>query len=104
MPTCYYKIRVGNGGDYCETDTERDEHPLTFSTTCKWLVDLDEPNLEFKLIGEQDWDSEYQCWPQDTIAEWEFTGIDAVVGQIRSAGGVLHDGGYGIQYTITPNF
>lgn len=102
--SCYYKVRATSGGDHCETETERDEHPMTFSTVCKWLVDLDQPDLSFELIGEQDWDSEYQCWPQDTIAEWQFTGVDAVVGQIRSSGDSLSDGGYSIGYSIMPNF
>ncbi|MFH1464602.1 MAG: hypothetical protein ABIO70_09450 [Pseudomonadota bacterium] len=99
-PDRWYAVKVTYDGASCWTDGE--QNPVArWDEACDVVVDLDTPFLEIALY-EGYFDDDY-----DEEACWEFTGVDAVVGMIRSGGGILEVGDNDqtrLPYTVTPNF
>jgi hypothetical protein len=71
----FYKVRVSTEDDSCDTDEQED--PVdAFDTTCRWLVDLDQPYLQIRLY-------------EKYVSSWnvgltqEYVGTDDIVALLR---------------------
>ncbi|MDP2315661.1 MAG: hypothetical protein Q8P41_22375 [Pseudomonadota bacterium] len=96
------KVRVSTAEDSCETEEQED--PVdAFRTSCDWLVDLDEPYLEVKVL-----ESGGSTWA-GALTE-EYMGTDALLGLIRNGGDVVSGTTefYGhymeVEFVVAPEF